>query len=60
VGLRIQTGGALSGNNFGEQGLIQDGNTWTSPGLATSGVVIDLQTTANAGSVELNPGGGCQ
>ena len=60
VGLRIETGGALSGNNFAGQGLIQDGNTWTSPGFATAEVRINLQATVNAGSVELNPDGGCK
>lgn len=60
VGLRIETGGALSGNNFAGQGLIQDGKTWTSPGFATAQVRIVLQVTVNAGSVELNPDGGCR
>ncbi len=60
AGLRIETGGALSGNNFGERGLIQDGNTWTTPGFGGAEVRIDLQARANVGSLELNPEGGCQ
>jgi hypothetical protein len=60
MGLRIDTSGALSGNNFADRGLVQDGNSWTSPGLVPNGPQVYLQVTANAGSVELNPDGGCQ
>ena len=60
VGLTIETGGALSGNNFAGRGLSQDGNAWTSPGYATAEVRMDLQITVNAGAVDLNPDGGCK
>ena len=58
--LRIDSGGALSGNNYASQGLVQDGSTWTTPGLGSGSPVIDLDVTANAGNVELNPQGGCE
>jgi len=58
--LEIQTSGALSANNFASQGLVQDGDTWTTPGPPPSAPRIDLQVTANAGNIELNPAGGCQ
>jgi hypothetical protein len=60
VGLRIEAGGALSTNNLADQGLAQEGDTWTSPGLALNAPLVDLQVTANAGNIELNPDGGCQ
>jgi len=59
IGLRIDSSGALSSNNFASQGLIQDGDTWTSPSLAANGLQLYLQLTANAGTIELNPQGGC-
>ena len=58
--LRIESGGALSGNNYASQGLVQDGSTWTTPGLGDGAPVIDLDVTANAGNVDLNPQGGCE
>ena len=60
VGLTIETSGALAGNNFADRGLSQDGNTWTSPGYASAAIKTDLQVTVNAGSVELDPDGGCK
>ncbi len=58
--LRIESGGALSGNNYASQGLVQDGSTWTTAGLGDGSPTIDLSVTANAGNVELNPQGGCE
>ncbi len=58
--IRVETGGALSSNNFASRGLVQNGTTWTGSDFATAVTRIDLQVTANAGSVELNPDGGCQ
>jgi hypothetical protein len=60
AGLRFETSGAFSGNNFDAKGLSQTGDTWTSPDYATAVTKIDLQATVNAGSVELNPIGGCR
>jgi hypothetical protein len=60
VGLRIKTGDqALSGNNFADRGLEQDGSTWTSPGFDGAAAKIDLSVSANLGAVNLNPEGGC-
>jgi len=60
VGLRIQSNSVLGSNNFDQRGLVQDGSTWTSPGYALASVKIDLSTTANLGSLELDPEGGCK
>jgi hypothetical protein len=60
TGVRIQSGSVLGSNNYGEKGLIQDGSTWTSPGYGLSSTQIDLSISANAGSVELDPAGGCR
>ena len=49
-----------TGNNYAEKGLIQDGSTWTSPGFGLSSAQIDLSISANAGSIELDPAGGCR
>jgi len=59
-GLRIQSSSFLASNNFGQRGLLQSGSTWTSPGYASAAVQFDLSLTANAGSIELDPAGGCQ
>jgi LiaF transmembrane domain len=58
--LRIQSSAFLASNNFGQRGLLQDGSTWTSPGYDSAAVKMDLSVTANAGSVELDPSGGCR
>jgi hypothetical protein len=60
VGLQVEAGGALSANNFASRGLVQDGDTWTTPGSPPGAPRISLQVTANAGNIELNPEGGCQ
>jgi hypothetical protein len=59
AGLRIESSSILASNNFAERGLVQTGSTWTSPGYTTATVRIDLSLSANAGSVELDPTGGC-
>ena len=59
AGLRIELSSILASNNFAERGLVQTGSTWTSPGYATAAVKIDLSLSANAGSVEIDPTGGC-
>ncbi|MFI5226318.1 MAG: hypothetical protein ACHQ3P_06545 [Candidatus Limnocylindrales bacterium] len=58
--VRVQTSGVLGGNNFADHGLTQSGATWTTPGYDTATVRLDLQATVNAGSLELNPQGGCR
>jgi hypothetical protein len=61
TGLRVSMGDAfLAGNNFEEHGLARDGDQWTSPGYAGATAKIDLSATANAGSITLNPDGGCR
>jgi hypothetical protein len=60
VGLQIRTGeGALGSNNFADRGLIRTGDTWTEPGFATATQQIELETSANLGSITLNPEAGC-
>lgn len=60
VGLRLRdSDSALSSNNFGDRGLTRNGQTWTSAGYGTSTVKIDLSTSANLGSITLNPEAGC-
>ncbi|MDP9483621.1 MAG: hypothetical protein M3P84_10410 [Chloroflexota bacterium] len=57
TGLLIDSTSTLASNNFKERGLIQNGSTWTTPGL--SSIQIHLSLTANAGSIKLDPEGGC-
>jgi hypothetical protein len=60
AGLRLRTGNSvIASYDYGGQGLVQDGSTWTTPGYETAQVQIDLETRANAGSFSLNPSGGC-
>lgn len=58
--LRIDSNSTLASNNFGTRGLIQSGSTWTTPGYGLATAQINLSLTANAGSIELDPSGGCQ
>jgi hypothetical protein len=62
VGLRFTTNDSniTSSFDFDGAGLVKSGSTWTSPEYATAAVKIDLSTTANAGSVALNPAEGCR
>ena len=60
AGLRLRTGSSvIASYDYGGQGLVQDGSTWSTPGFDTAAVQIDLETRANAGSFSLNPSGGC-
>ena len=60
VGLRIHSSSSpLASNNFGDRGMANDGGTWTRAGYEASAQRIDLQVSANLGSVSLNPDGGC-
>jgi hypothetical protein len=59
AGVRIQTGGGLGSNNFGDAGLVQDDDTWVSPGYADAATQIDLEAEANLGNIALNPEDGC-
>ncbi len=58
--LRLRVNGALSSTDFARAGLVQSGNTWTTPGFDTASNRIDLAVEANLGSITLNPAGGCR
>jgi hypothetical protein len=60
VGLRLRASdSALGSNNFGSRGLVKNGQTWTSPGFDSATNRIDISTSANLGSITLNPENGC-
>lgn len=60
VGLRFSVGdNPISSNNFGERGLVRVGDAWESPDFAAAAVRVTLRTTANAGSLSLNPAREC-
>jgi hypothetical protein len=60
VGLRFRTEDNITASyNFGERGLLRTGNTWESPDFDSATWRIELSASANAGSVTLNPEGGC-
>jgi hypothetical protein len=58
--LRIVMDENITGsNNFEARGLAQNDTTYESPGFATATDRITLEASANAGSIALNPDGGC-
>lgn len=60
VGLRLDTSDSvLSAVDFGDAGLIQTGDVWETPAYDTAVTRIDLRTSANAGSFQLDPDEGC-
>jgi hypothetical protein len=60
VGLRFQVDENITATyDFGRGGLVQVGDAWESPGYASAEVRIELQADANAGSIVLDPEGGC-
>jgi hypothetical protein len=62
AGLRLRTTENLTASyDYDDAGLVEvsDG-VWETPGFAGSSTMIDLSTTANAGSFSLNPEDGCQ
>ena len=60
VDLRITVAdNTLGSNNFASAGLQQQGGAWVTPGYGSGSAQIDLTTSANLGSITLNPGGGC-
>ena len=60
AGLRLRTGDSLLATyDYADHGLVKAGTTWTTPGYDSASVQIDLRTTANAGTFELDPEGGC-
>jgi hypothetical protein len=55
AGLRITVGGgAFSSTDFTRRGMTRGGNTWTSAGYDAAAAKIDLSTTANFGSIQLD------
>lgn len=60
VDLRIRLeDNALGSNNFAEEGLAERNGTWETPGAGTGAATIELTTSANLGSIDLNPEDGC-
>ena len=43
-----------------EAGLVQDGSTWSTPAFGLAQHQVELSTSANLGSITLNPDGGCR
>ncbi len=58
--LRIEASSVLASNDYASHGLIQSGSTWTTPGYDGAAIKIDLSLSANAGSIRLDPSGGCR
>lgn len=60
VALQIHSSSSLGSNNFGSQGLTRTNDVWSNqlPGLSADR--IELTTSANLGSITLNPEGGCE
>ena len=60
VGLKLHAGESIVASyNYADQGLLQDGSTWTTPGFDEASQKIELTTDANAGSFVLDPEDGC-
>ena len=58
LGLRISHEGVLNATTYA--GLVHSGSTWQSPGYAAATHHADVTVTANVGSVDVNPEGGCK
>lgn len=58
LGISVHQRGALSGVSV--NGLHQTGTDWQSPSYASAAHHADLNVSANLGSVEINPIGGCK
>ena len=58
LGLRIHATTVLSSTNL--VGLVRNGDVWESPGFSVANHHADVTITANVGSVDVNPMGGCQ
>ncbi|MFL5726756.1 MAG: LiaI-LiaF-like domain-containing protein [Chloroflexota bacterium] len=60
LGLRLNTGdNPISSNDFERAGLVRTDDGWETPGYATAPIRTELDVTANAGSVSLNPSQPC-
>jgi hypothetical protein len=61
VAVRLQTNDSVIGSfDYEDQGLVQNGDTWSSPDFDTAAQRIDLVTEGNAASFTLNPEEGCR
>ena len=45
----------ISSNDFDRAGLVKTGDGWETPDYATAAIRTELDVTANAGSLSLNP-----
>ena len=58
LGLRVRGDASLGSIDHG--GLIHSGGAWESPGYASAQHHADLVVSANLGSIDINPEGGCK
>lgn len=58
LGLRVRESGSLA--DFDSSGLVRANGAWETPGYATATHRADVSVTANVGSVDVNPEGGCK
>lgn len=58
LGLRIHEDATLSSSTY--NGLIRSGNAWQSPDYSSASFHADVTVSANVGSVDVNPEGGCK
>ena len=60
VDLRIRLeDNTLGSNNFADQGLAERDGTWWTPDPNAGAATIEISTSANLGSIDLNPEDGC-
>jgi hypothetical protein len=60
LGLRLNTGdNPISSNDFDRAGLVRTDDGWETPGYATAAIRTELDVSANAGSLSLNPSEPC-
>lgn len=58
--VRVRAGDvSLGSTNLAARGLVQDGSTWSTPGLDPTGEVVELDLSVNLGSFTLDPENGC-
>jgi hypothetical protein len=58
LGLRVRERSTLA--DFSASGLVRANGAWETPGYATAMHQADVSVTANVGSVDVNPEGGCK
>lgn len=58
LGVRIHETGTLAG--FSHSGLVKVDGAWETPGYAAAAHHADVSVSANVGSVDVNPEGGCK